>query len=81
MLRLTADDGALDAFDEVTITANAAPSVNQPPVVNAGPDQTIKLPAKATLSGTVTDDGLPCNRLTIRWSRVSGPGGVNFADA
>ncbi len=81
VLRLTADDGALDAFDEVTITANAAPSVNQPPVVNAGPDQTIKLPAKATLSGTVTDDGLPRNRLTIRWSRVSGPGGVNFADA
>jgi len=81
VLRLTADDGALDAFDEVTVTVNAAPSVNQAPVVDAGPDQTIKLPSKATLSGTVTDDGLPRNRLNIRWSKVSGPGGVTFANA
>src|SRR5439155_11326384 len=35
-----------------------APS-NRPPVVNAGLDQTITLPAVATLSGTVTDDGQP----------------------
>ena len=81
VLRLTADDGALSAFDEVTITVNAAPPVNQPPVVNAGPDQTITLPSKATLNGTVTDDGLPNNRLNIRWSKVSGSGGVTFANA
>ncbi len=33
--------------------------VNQPPVVNAGVDATITLPATASLDGTVTDDGLP----------------------
>ena len=32
---------------------------NQAPNVNAGPDQTITLPANASLDGTVTDDGLP----------------------
>jgi hypothetical protein len=33
--------------------------VNQAPVVNAGPNQTITLPASANLDGTVSDDGLP----------------------
>jgi len=32
---------------------------NQGPLANAGSDQTITLPASATLSGTVSDDGLP----------------------
>src|ERR1051326_1124732 len=32
---------------------------NAPPVVTAGTDQTITLPASANLSGTVTDDDLP----------------------
>jgi Beta-propeller repeat len=35
------------------------PPVNQPPGVNAGPDQTITLPGVANLDGTVSDDGLP----------------------
>jgi RHS repeat-associated protein len=55
-------------------------SSNQAPVVNAGPNQTIKLPTNtATLNGTVTDDGLPNNTLTISWSQVSGPTGVTFS--
>lgn len=54
---------------------------NQPPLVNAGPDQTITLPAAATLSGTVTDDGLPAPpALAVSWSQVSGPGAVAFLD-
>src|SRR5438876_1165668 len=35
------------------------PVTNQAPVLNAGPNQTITLPASANLNGTVTDDGLP----------------------
>ena len=38
VLRLTATDGQFTATDDVTIQVNAAVPVNQPPVVNAGPD-------------------------------------------
>lgn len=65
----------------VTITDND--QVNQPPVVNSGPDQTFTLPASTTVDGTVSDDGLPNppGALTITWSKVSGPGTVTFGDA
>jgi hypothetical protein len=80
VLRLSASDSGLSAFDELTITVNPA---NQPPTVNAGPDQAISLPNSATLDGTVTDDGLPNppGTVTTTWSQVSGPGTVTFADA
>ena len=82
VLRLTANDSALSATDDVVVTVSPVP-VNQPPVVNAGFDQTITLPASATLSGTVTDDGLPNPPATVTttWSAVSGPGTVTFANA
>ncbi len=76
-----------ESFDGI---AGAAPllhieyaAVNQdPPSVNAGPDQTITFPAGATLDGTVSDDGLPNPpSLTTTWTQVSGPGIVSFADA
>jgi hypothetical protein len=56
---------------------------NQAPVVNAGADQTITLPATASLSGTATDDGLPSppGQRTFTWTKVSGPGTVTFANA
>jgi hypothetical protein len=56
---------------------------NLPPTVNAGPDQTITLPASANLDGTVTDDGLPNPpaAFTTTWSKVSGPGTVTFGNA
>jgi RHS repeat-associated protein len=60
---------------------NTGTPVNQPPSVNAGPDQTIALPAGVTLDGTVTDDALPTNTLTTVWSKISGPGTVTFANA
>lgn len=54
---------------------------NLAPVVNAGPDQTITLPATATLSGSATDDGLPAGSvLSVAWSKVSGPGAVTFGN-
>ena len=82
VLRLTANDSALSATDDVVITVSPVP-VNQPPVVNAGFDQTITLPASATLNGTVTDDGLPNPPATVTtlWSVVSGPGTVTFGNA
>ncbi|HET8560607.1 MAG TPA: PKD domain-containing protein [Marmoricola sp.] len=55
---------------------------NTAPVVNAGADQTVNLPAGADLSATVTDDGLPNppGATTVTWSKVSGPGTVTFSD-
>ena len=83
VLRLTAYDGELTAYDEVTITVNPDPPGNQMPFVSAGLDQTITLPAIAILDGTVSDDGLPNppGGLTITWSTASGPGEVIFLNA
>ncbi len=55
---------------------------NEAPDVNAGPDQSITLPAQATLDGTVTDDGLPNPpaAVTTTWSKTSGPGTVTFGN-
>lgn len=80
VLRLTANDGALSAFDEVTVTV-AAP--NQPPVVNAGVDQTIRLTETATLAGSVSDDGIPNppGAIAVTWQLQSGPGNAIFSDA
>jgi hypothetical protein len=79
VLRLTGNDGALSATDDIAITVNAAQTA---PVVNAGADQTITLPADANLNGTVTDDGKPNPPavVTTTWSKVSGPGTVTFAN-
>src|SRR5204862_1920 len=78
VLRLTANDTEFTVSDETTITVHPA---NQPPVVSAGPDLVVYLPATAALSGTVTDDGLPPGAsLTLQWSTVSGPGTVTFAN-
>jgi len=56
--------------------------INGPPLVNAGSNQTVVLPAQAVLKGVVTDDGLPAPpNLTFQWSKVSGPGTVIFGNA
>lgn len=62
---------------------NSSSPNNQAPHVNAGPDQTVPLAGNASLDGTVTDDGLPNPPATVNttWSKVSGPGTVNFANA
>ncbi|HSK62957.1 MAG TPA: hypothetical protein VK893_03925, partial [Pyrinomonadaceae bacterium] len=77
-LRLTASDTEFTVFDEMQVTV----LLNQPPIVNAGPDQEITLPGNAQLDGTATDDGLPRgSTLETFWSFVSGPGPVVFPDA
>jgi RHS repeat-associated protein len=79
VLKLTASDGQLLSSDTVSVTVIPR---NQPPVVDAGQDLTIELPASAELHGSVTDDALPRGvPLTVTWSVADGPGEVTFADA
>ena len=79
VLRLTASDGELSTSDDVVITVSPP---NQAPVVNAGNNLTITLPAAADLNGSITDDGLPLgSSVSASWSKVSGPGNVAFHDA
>jgi len=77
--------------DLITITAGTASDTasviwvsngpNQPPVVSAGPNQTISLPTSSVyLNGSVIDDGLPIGgTLTSTWTQLSGPAAVLFA--
>jgi hypothetical protein len=83
ILRLTASDGDLTAYDTVTITVYAAAPQNDAPLVDAGPDRTLTLPDNdVTLDATVTDDGLPNPpaALTQTWTKQSGPGTIIFAN-
>ncbi|WP_147331991.1 PKD domain-containing protein [Geodermatophilus marinus] len=83
VLRLTGSDGELSAQDDVAVevSGGAPPPTNTPPTVSAGPDAAVTLPDGASLSGSVTDDGLPAgSSVTAAWSMVSGPGTVTFAD-
>jgi hypothetical protein len=65
------------------VTAGAAgkcvtPS-NMPPILTAGPDQTISFPTNTvTLNGVVADDGLPSNTLSIAWTYIAGNSSVFF---
>jgi hypothetical protein len=92
VLKLTLRDAGYDwefvpvagSGDSGTDTCGAAPGPgNAAPLVNAGLDQSITLPASATLDGTVTDDGQPSppGAVTTTWSMTSGPGMVTFGDA
>jgi hypothetical protein len=78
VLRLTADDSVLSAYDEVTVTANMA---NTAPFVNTGINQTINLSDRLALDATVTDDGMPNppGVLDYTWEKMSGPGDIDFA--
>ncbi len=79
ILRLTASDSELFGSAEMRVTVLP---LNNPPLVNAGPDQTITLPVNiVTLSGTASDDGMPAGSvLKTTWSVASGPGAVLFGD-
>jgi gliding motility-associated-like protein len=69
-LTATDDDGAT-ASDNVNVTVNPVPP-NQPPLVNAGGNLTLILPANsATLSGSATDaDGTV---VSFKWTQIEGP--------
>ncbi|MBN8784193.1 MAG: tandem-95 repeat protein [Terrimonas ferruginea] len=76
-LQVTDNSGAT-AADTVQVTVNAAP--NQPPVANAGADQTITLPINnVVLNGSANDpDG---TITTYTWSKISGPNAGTIATA
>ena len=78
VLQLEADDGDLNDIDTVQIVCG-----HNGPSVNAGSDDSITLPANATLDATVTDDGYPASpgSVTTIWTKVSGPGTVTFGDS
>ncbi|MCX6152036.1 MAG: T9SS type A sorting domain-containing protein, partial [Ignavibacteriales bacterium] len=79
-LMLTANDGSLSKTDTVKITVRQ----NQPPLVNAGPDNAISPPTNSvTLNGIASDDGLPNppGTLTNSWTQSSGPLSVTFQNA
>lgn len=48
---------------------------NNPPVANAGPDQTVKHPSQATLDGSASSDPDGNYPLTYTWEIISKPGG------
>ena len=79
LLRLTVSDSELSGSAGLRVTVLPH---NNPPLVNAGPNQTIFQPANTTtLNGVVTDDGLPAGgTLSASWSVVTGPGIVTFAN-
>src|SRR6185295_19822876 len=54
---------------------------NLPPVVNAGADADLTLPATLALTGSASDDGnpVPPGVMTTTWSVASGPGAVVFS--
>lgn len=57
------------------------PPVNRPPVVDAGPDQTVPWDMRGAIqmAGTV-DDTDSAAVLTVAWTLLSGPGGFVFAN-
>ena len=61
-LRLTANDSATSASDDVVVTVNAGGRQSGTSGERRALTQTITLPATASLSGTVTDDGMPTRR-------------------
>ena len=80
VFQLTGNDSQLQTSSQVTATVTAA---NRPPQVNCSSVPSITLPVTtATLSCTVTDDGLPQgSTVTQTWSEISGPAAVSFANS
>lgn len=65
-----------------TFTATVAPP-NLAPVVSAGTNATILTNVTFMLRGRATDDGQPAvpGRVTVQWSKVTGPGTVTFGNS
>ncbi|HLY99341.1 MAG TPA: Ig-like domain repeat protein, partial [Candidatus Angelobacter sp.] len=75
-------DAAGNVYGPVSASATTQithPQPKTPPVVSAGPAQTIILPAAAILNGSATENGAPV--ATVSWSKLVGPGTVVFGNA
>ena len=79
--KIAGADAYVLARDAAGRTIKAGSTTNQAPVVNAGVDQSITLPASANLLATASDDGKPGSTLSYAWTKVSGPGTVTFSAA
>ncbi len=79
VLELTASNGEFIGSDQITIVVTAV-TVNQPPVVDAGGDESVTIDQVLTLSAQISDDGLPANTLSGTWSKEVGPGDVTFGE-
>src|ERR1035437_3317592 len=78
--RKLSDQEAYFLYKEGLNTWGNTPATNHAPIAIAGSNQTILLPATATLSGITTDDGLPVgSSITNTWSYVSGPAQAYFS--
>jgi len=77
-----ANTNSSDIIFDLELTGDSLPT-NQSPVVNAGTDRTLTLPAAAALNGVAGDDALPIppGLLTWNWTKFTGPGTVNFDNA
>jgi len=79
VLALTATDGTLTTVDTMTVTIRRISPNNDPPVVDAGPDQTVRIPDFVTLAGSASDDGVPIGSpITLTWTQVSGPSAASI---
>jgi hypothetical protein len=66
----------LNLIDMVAVPSNTPPTVTASAVYPK-----VMIPNGLSLSGTVSDDGLPAgSTVTVAWSEVSGPGNVTFAN-
>lgn len=76
-----ANPGSSDISFDLRLDALAFP-VDHPPTVDAGPDRTAHAGTPIVLNGAFQDDGLPASPgfTTLAWSRVAGPGEVQFAN-
>jgi hypothetical protein len=76
-IRLTADDGDLQAHDDIDVTV-VDRAGNQPPAVSVGNDHTVDIDDGTTVQAAIEDDGLPTGSVSILWSKASGPGTAHF---
>ena len=74
------DNGGLSAKDTMQVTVNDQSQTNQPPLANAGTDQTIVLPTNnVTIDGSGSSD--PDNNITsYAWTKISGPSSFNITN-
>ncbi|MEK7508031.1 MAG: PKD domain-containing protein, partial [Patescibacteria group bacterium] len=71
------DDGSGGVDSEIVVFT--VTNVNRPPTANAGINQTIILPATASLSASASSDP-DGTALTYLWSKISGSGTVTFSN-
>jgi hypothetical protein len=75
---LTATDNkGATASDDISVAVNDVP--NQLPIVNAGNDTGITLPASVNLNGSASDPDNPAVAPAVKWTKKSGPAGAVIA--